>query len=210
MAKASQLNRKCAYCSSDLQSEPNFCSVCGKPQPVSRDEDYFSAFSLDKAFSIDVQLLEKNFYTISRVLHPDRFSNDDQEVKIASTQRMSLINQAYLTLKDKDRRRAYLLGLMAVTIPQGQAAQAQLPALLAEDWFDLKEKASLEELENFEKKLIQEVDSVEKTITEFEAAFDLNPKGREPLLEIGKKLQEKNFLLSMQRDLKRMKMRLSK
>ena len=36
--------------------------------------DYFEVFNLPRKLTLDVVALEKQFYTLSRKLHPDRFA----------------------------------------------------------------------------------------------------------------------------------------
>src|SRR6266496_1586138 len=50
-----------------------FCKACGKvqpPQPV----DYFSFFALPRKLDFDVVALEREFYKLSRRLHPDVYA----------------------------------------------------------------------------------------------------------------------------------------
>ena len=48
----------------------HFCSACGKVQPP-LPADYFTFFGLPRKLNIDVSVLEKEFYNLSRHLHPD-------------------------------------------------------------------------------------------------------------------------------------------
>ncbi len=48
----------------------HFCESCGKVQPPVR-VDYFSFFGVPPKLNLDVAVLEKDFYLLSRKLHPD-------------------------------------------------------------------------------------------------------------------------------------------
>jgi molecular chaperone HscB len=47
-----------------------FCESCGKVQPP-MPVDYFTFFGLPRKLKLDVPALEKDFYELSRKLHPD-------------------------------------------------------------------------------------------------------------------------------------------
>ena len=80
------------------------------PQPVRAEEDLFTALGLTRRFEVHLEDLEKRYYEISRLLHPDRFASA-KEANRNSTERMSLVNQGYATLKSPLRLRDYLLTL---------------------------------------------------------------------------------------------------
>jgi molecular chaperone HscB len=70
---------------------------------------YFEVFSLPPKLGIDAAALEKSFYRLSRESHPDRFASKPAEEQAAATERSSLLNDAYRTLRDPIRRTEYLL-----------------------------------------------------------------------------------------------------
>src|SRR5713101_3833256 len=72
---------------------------------------YFTLFQLPQHLNLDAAALEKQFYALSRRLHPDRFaakSAFEQETTLAAS---SHLNDAYRTLKDPILRTQYLLKL---------------------------------------------------------------------------------------------------
>jgi molecular chaperone HscB len=139
----------------------HFCESCGKvqaPAPV----DYFSFFGLTRKLNVDVATLEKDFYELSRKLHPDlnaRAGNQEQEW---SLQQSSLLNDAYRTLKDPISRTRYLLQLEGVELEeQSKTATEQarasgtmkkqiVPPDLLEEVFELN--MQLEELRTQKKR----------------------------------------------------------
>ena len=99
-----------------------FCTSCGKvqpPQPV----DYFSFFGLPRRLNIDSAKLEREFYALSRRLHPDIYAGSDGREQEWSLEQSSRLNDAYRTLKDPIRRTEYLLKLEGVEL-EGQSKAA--------------------------------------------------------------------------------------
>ena len=87
--------------------------------------DYFVFFELPRKLTLDVVALEKQFYTMSRRLHPDRFTAKtlaEQEVALAQS---SLLNDAYRTLKDPILRMQYLLKLEGVELEEQSKAATE-------------------------------------------------------------------------------------
>lgn len=133
----------------------HFCEACGKVQPPA-PVDYFTFFGLPRKLNLDVAALEKDFYVLSRKLHPDvnaRTAGQEQEW---SLQQSSLLNDAYRTLKDPIKRTQYLLKLEGVELEEqsksateqarssGQIKKQIVPPDLLEEVFELN--MQLEEL----------------------------------------------------------------
>jgi molecular chaperone HscB len=86
---------------------------------------YFEFFDLPRKLTLDVAALEKQFYTMSRRLHPDRFASKplaEQETALAQS---SLLNDAYRTLKDPILRTQYLLKLEGVELEEQSKAATE-------------------------------------------------------------------------------------
>jgi molecular chaperone HscB len=84
--------------------------------------DYFELFNLPRKLTLDVTALEKQFYALSRKLHPDRFASKpvaEQEAALAAS---SQLNDAYRTLKDPILRTQYLLKLEGVELEEQSKA----------------------------------------------------------------------------------------
>ncbi len=133
----------------------HFCSACGKVQPPV-PVDYFTFFGLARKLHIDVAGLEREFYQLSRKLHPDLYSGADSREQEWSLEQSSQLNDAYRTLKDPIRRTEYLLRLEGVELEEqskasteqarasGQMKKQVVPPDLLEEVFDLN--MQLEEL----------------------------------------------------------------
>ena len=100
----------------------HFCCSCGKVQPPV-PVDYFTFFGFPRKLNLDVSALEKEFYALSRRLHPDLFAQANPEERAFSLEQSSMLNDAYRTLKDPIKRTEYLLRLEGVELEE-QSSQA--------------------------------------------------------------------------------------
>jgi len=94
-----------------------FCHACGKVQPP-LPVNYFSFFGLPRKLNLDVARLERDFYELSRKLHPDLNARADKREQEWSLEQSSLLNDAYRTLKDPIKRTQYLLRLEGVELEE--------------------------------------------------------------------------------------------
>jgi molecular chaperone HscB len=111
--------------------------------------NYFEVFDLPSKLRIDVAPLEKQFYTLSRKLHPDRFASKPVAEQEAALAQSSQLNDAYRTLKDPILRTQYLLKLEGVELEEqskaatdaarttGEQKKQVVPAELLEEVFEL-------------------------------------------------------------------------
>jgi molecular chaperone HscB len=77
----------------------HYCQECGKVQPPA-PVDYFSFFGLPYKLNLDTGQLERDFYALSRKLHPDINARADGREQDWSLEKTSQLNDAYRTLKD--------------------------------------------------------------------------------------------------------------
>jgi molecular chaperone HscB len=125
-----------------------FCSACGKVQPP-LPSDYFAFFGLPHKLNLDVPQLEKDFYQLSRKLHPDLFARADKREQQWSLEQSSRLNDAYRTLRDPIKRTEYLLKLEGVQLEEqskaatdearakGEEKKQVIPPALLEEIFEL-------------------------------------------------------------------------
>lgn len=133
----------------------HFCASCGKvqpPQPV----DYFTFFALPPKLNVNVAALEKEFYELSRKLHPDLNARAGSMEQQWSLEQSSLLNDAYRTLRDPIKRTEYLLHLEGIVLEEqsksateqaratGEVKKQIVPPDLLEEVFELN--MQLEEL----------------------------------------------------------------
>jgi len=132
-----------------------FSTACGKVQPPA-PVDYFSFFGLPRKLNVDIARLEKDFYELSRKLHPDTYAQAEGREQEWSLEQSSRLNDAYRTLKDPVKRTQYLLRLEGVELEEqskaatekarasGEVKKQVVPPDLLEEVFELN--IGLEEL----------------------------------------------------------------
>ena len=139
-----------------------FCGSCGKVQPP-KPADYFNFFGFPRKLNLDTAALEKEFYALSRKLHPDVFghAHANDEERAWSLEQSSMLNDAYRTLKDPIRRTEYLLRLEGIELEEqskqatekarasGELKKQVVPPDLLEEVFELN--MQLEELRSQKK-----------------------------------------------------------
>src|SRR5215471_14415862 len=126
----------------------HFCGSCGKVQPPV-PVDYFTFFGLAPKLNVNVPALEKDFYELSRKLHPDLNARAGSQEQEWSLEQSSLLNDAYRTLRDPIKRTQYLLKLEGVELEEqsksateqaratGEVKKQIVPPDLLEEVFEL-------------------------------------------------------------------------
>ena len=171
----------------------HFCEACGKVQPPA-PVDYFTFFALPRKLTIDVPALEKDFYELSRKLHPDLNAQAGSQEREWSLQQSSLLNDAHRTLKDPIKRTEYLLKLEGVELEEqsktatekarstGEVKKQIVPPELLAEVFDLN--MQLEELRMHKKMgeddpaLIEEIGNQKHDLEEKQEALLHELQGR--------------------------------
>jgi len=102
----------------------HFCQRCGKVQPPA-PVDYFSFFGFPYKLNLDKAALEREFYALSRHLHPDINAIGSSQEQQWSLEQSSQLNDAYRTLKDPISRTEYLLRLQGVHLEEQSTAATE-------------------------------------------------------------------------------------
>lgn len=158
----------------------HFCASCGKVQPPA-PVDYFSFFGLPLKLNLDVATLEKDFYNLSRKLHPDLSARATSQEQEWSLEQSSLLNDAYRTLRDPIKRTQYLLKLEGIELEEqsktateqarvsGEVKKQIVPPDLLEEVFELN--MQLEELK-MNKKMGEDDPSLTAEISQHKVALE--------------------------------------
>ena len=113
------------------------------------NNSYFTLFQLPQHLKLDPGALEKQFYALSRRLHPDRFAAKPPSEQEAALAASSNLNDAYRTLRDPILRTQYLLKLEGVELEEqskaatdaaratGEQKKQVVPPELLEEVFEL-------------------------------------------------------------------------
>ena len=148
----------------------HYCQECGKVQPPV-PVDYFAFFGLPYKLNLDNAQLERDFYALSRKLHPDINARADGREQEWSLEKTSQLNDAYRTLKDPISRTEYMLRLQGVQLEEqskaateearktGAAKKQVVPPDLLEEVFELN--MQLEEL-----RMNKKMDEDDPTLTQ--------------------------------------------
>src|SRR6266702_421938 len=158
----------------------HFCESCGKVQPPV-PVDYFTFFGLPPKLHVDVPALEKDFYELSRKLHPDLNARAGSQEQEWSLEQSSLLNDAYRTLRDPIKRTQYLLRLEGIELEEqsktateqaratGEVKKQIVPPDLLEEVFELN--MQLEELRG-NKKMCEDDPALTEDIAKHKVALE--------------------------------------
>jgi molecular chaperone HscB len=147
-AKTAEGASSCWHCQAAVAPAEHFCASCGKVQPPAA-VDHFTFFGLPRRLNLDLGMLEKEFYRLSRKLHPDVFARASSQQQQWSLEKSSQLNDAYRALKDPIARTAYLLSLEGVQLEEqskaatdrarqtGEEKKQVVPPELLEEVFEL-------------------------------------------------------------------------
>ena len=168
----------------------HYCQECGKVQPPV-PVDYFAFFGLPYKLNLDTAQLERDFYALSRKLHPDINARADAPEQEWSLEKTSQLNDAYRALKDPISRTEYLLRLQGVQLEEqskaatdearktGSTKKQVVPPDLLEEVFELN--MQLEEL-RMNKKMGENEPALERELRDAEQR--LRSKQNEMLNEL--------------------------
>ncbi len=130
---------------------------------------------------LDSAALEREFYRLSRRLHPDVYARASQQEQEWSLANSSLLNDAYRTLKEPVRRTEYLLKLEGIVSPDegGAKKEDRVPADLLEEVFELN--MQLDEM-RMNRQMGEEDPQLEKDLQLAKANFDAQLKATDTTL----------------------------
>ncbi len=140
---------------------------------------YFQLFDLSPIYNLDKKNLKKKYFTLSKQMHPDKFVQLEDRVLKAKERDYALLNKAYETLMNDEKRFTYLL--QELDIIQTDENYSLAPEFLMEmmelneQFMDDPDQAA-QELSRLEKELQDEV--VEIMEAESWEDLDASKKGK--------------------------------
>jgi len=173
--------------------------------------NYFDFFGLQRKLGLDADTLQKRFYELSRVWHPDRYSRKGSEEQAQALEATSILNDGYRTLKDPVKRAEYLL--TEEGFPIGEQRSKDVPPELLEEVFELN--MALEELKSGDESarpqlesakqnflaLRAEIDTeLETLFAKYDAAESQSETARQALHEIRGVLNRRRYIENLIRD----------
>jgi len=117
-----------------------FCRFCNTLQAPS--SDYYRILGLERRLSLDPADHQRRFYSLSRLVHPDRYLRSTANEQRFALEATALLNDAYRTLRDPVARAEYFL--KEEGFDSGEQKSNNVPPEMLEEVFDLNE--ALEEL----------------------------------------------------------------
>ena len=181
-----------------------FCRYCNTIQAPT--PDYYEFFDLPRRLGLDSEDLKNRFYTLSRLLHPDRYTRRSEQEKRFSLEASSILNDAYRVLKDPIQRAEYVLRQEG--FPVGDQRNKDVPPELLEEVFELN--MALDELRGGDLEALPQLDAMRRRFVgmlgeidrELEAMFarhDAAPEEarRQILAEIRSALNRRRYISNL-------------
>jgi len=163
--------------------------------------DYFAVFSLDRKLGLDEGALQRKFYELSRLYHPDRFARQSAAEQTYALDFTSMLNDAFRVLKDPIRRAEYLLKLEGFDI--GEQRSKDVPPELLEEVFELnmmlESAPDRPELEEARTKFLGMQRDADTEITKLGAKYD-ESGDRAVLGQIRAVLNRRRYIQNLVRD----------
>jgi len=128
----------CWQCGADIAAAERFCPTCEPLQPPDPKTDHFARLGVERGFHQDVTAITKAHRALQRRLHPDRFVNRGDRVRMLALQHATALNDAARILRDPLRRADYLLGLAGREMDK-EEGKLQLGSAFLMEVFELRE-----------------------------------------------------------------------
>jgi len=143
-----------------------FCTYCNSLQrPMT---DYFSFFGLPHKLRLDETELQKKFYQLSKLLHPDRYTRRAQRERDYSLEATAILNNGYRVLRDPVLRAEYVLREQG--LENGEPRSAQVPPELLEEVFEWN--MALEELRDGDASVLHQLQQARDTLRGMQRDLD--------------------------------------
>jgi molecular chaperone HscB len=143
-----------------------FCRYCNTIQPP--PPDYYEFFDLPRRLALDPEELKNRFYTLSRLLHPDRYTRRSEQEQRFSLEASSILNDAYRVLKDPIQRAEYVLRQEG--FPVGDQRNRDVPPELLEEVFELN--MALDELRGGDLDVLPQLEQMRRKFLDMLSAID--------------------------------------
>jgi len=197
----SEANNNCWRCAAPI-SDSLFCRSCKSLQQPSRD--YYRVLGIEgRRLNLDSDDLQRRFYDLSRLLHPDRFIRKPETERQYSLDATSILNDAYRTLRDPVRRAQYVLYQEGFEI--GEQRSNDVPPELLEEVFELNmaleemrggDDSARPQLESAEKNFVGMMSEIDDELKRLFGTYDAAP-GRDTLAAIRTVLNRRKYVQNL-------------
>lgn len=177
-------------------------------------DNFYNFFGFEHKLNVNQDELQKRFYELSRLWHPDRFSRKSAQEQAQALEATAILNDGYRTLRNPVRRAEYLL--KEEGFPIGEQRSKDVPPELLEEVFELN--MMLEELkegddsarpqleaakQNFVA-LRDEVDhELETLFNKYDAAESQSETAKQALHDVRGALNRRRYIENLLRDVDR-------
>ena len=190
----------CWQCGAPIPAQL-FCPSCKGLQPP--PGDYYALLGWERRLALSEADLQRRFYELSRVLHPDRFMRKSEAEREYSLDASSTLNDAYRTLRDPVKRAEYVLTLEGFDVAEQRSKD--VPPELLEEVFELN--MALEEMRDGDAsarpQLVEArdnfvglLDGSDGSLAALFAAYDAQPS-RETLVKIRGVLNRRKYIQNL-------------
>ncbi len=129
----------------------------------------FDIFKIPKQFALDEDQLEKKYFEIQKLIHPDKFANASANEKRVAEQWSTLVNDAYAALKDPVKRAKLLCEAGGIVMNENSSSGIDEDFLIdqlsrSEAIGVAKEAGDTEELEKLKIAVSQDADELIRQI----------------------------------------------
>lgn len=97
---------------------------------ISLQENFFQLFNLPEQFKLDKQQLDSAYRTLQAQVHPDRYTTSPDGERRLALQWATLVNEAYVTLKQPLKRADYLCKLKGTDVERISNAESSTEFLM--------------------------------------------------------------------------------
>jgi len=160
----------CWSCKGPVREGSPFCQTCKSVQPPGQ-VDHFTRFGLVPRFRVDVNALERQYFDLQRLLHPDRFVTKSGKEKTLSQLQATSLNEAYETLKNPLRRADYLMHLHGTDVLPNGCNLVNDQELLMEAMEMREALLEADSLEAVDQVAKQAADDIAECISALECSF---------------------------------------
>lgn len=143
-----------------------FCRYCDGLQAPALD--YYGFFGIERRLKVDAELLKKQFYTLSRLLHPDKYTHRSEVERRNSLDATAILNDGYRVLRDPIQRAEYVLRGEGFEI--GEQRTKDVPSELLEEVFELN--MALDELRAGDREVVPQLDGYRRKFVEMRDSID--------------------------------------
>lgn len=126
--------------------------------------NYFELFDIPISWKIDNSQLTRQYYQLSKALHPDNYSVEELSLQQDATERSSQLNEAYKILKETQLRTRYILGIYNKAPEEGKDKMSQEFLMEMMDLNEAIMNYRMDGGEELQEKILKEISAFEADI----------------------------------------------